>query len=134
MKLPQVYIDGTKDTESTGRLTVWIAEQKIALTGRLFRTFAMLAIQRRNNVDDGWLYKDCLVEAAKHVCVIRADIKKELRRIVALKEWEPIENDSNGFYRLNTTKGKIRINLAGLQLFGDKELLAMLKMVDKKTD
>ena len=137
MELPLICIDGTKVRDGQQNYTKYltlIAGKRVPLNAVPFRLLTMLAIARRSKVDDGWLHTGQLYQparlAARYLCPMKQQIRRRLRNVKTLRDWQIIENDRQGHYRLNTRPDRIRfINPQALKDFGDAELLAMIAVL-----
>jgi len=135
MGLPLICIDGTKVRDGQRNYTrylTFIAGKRVPLSGVPFKLLAMLALACMSKVDDGWVHTGQLYRpaglAGRYLYLMKQQIRRRLRNVKSLRNWQIIENDRQGYYRLIARPERIRfINPQALQEFGDMEILAMIE-------
>jgi hypothetical protein len=112
----EVEIDGSYDSD---RYLVRINGLPIKLTGKSFKYLTKLAWSRVTG-DGGWVYKEDLeigFNQARYLYRLKNEIAAGYP-----SDWQIVENNRLGYYRLDLRPDKIRINFDNLQNFPDYEL------------
>jgi len=116
-----VEIDGSFERE---RYLVRINGFPVRLTGKSFKYFTKLAWSRLN-LDSGWIYKEDIetgFNQARYLYRMKNEISAGLNFA-----WPVIENNRLGYYRLNLSPGKIKINRENLKSHPDYEIRQLVQ-------
>ncbi|MFZ5981576.1 MAG: DEAD/DEAH box helicase [Candidatus Zixiibacteriota bacterium] len=116
-----VEIDGSFERE---RYLVRINGFPVRLTGKSFKYFTKLAWSRLN-MDSGWIYKEDIevgFNQARYLYRMKNEISSGLNFA-----WPVIENNRLGYYRLNLSPGKIKINRENLKTHPDYEIRQLVQ-------
>lgn len=133
MMIPEsIIIDGTRIQVGgvrSERFLVVIDRQSVPLQPAGFRLFAMLGIQFLLGDDQGWVQAKYLWYPADIVARYIYRLKKNIHDAsVGLRDWQIVENDRHGKYRLIARPESVAITCGNLYDFGDFDLG---RMVDK---
>ncbi|RKX22758.1 MAG: hypothetical protein DRP35_01155 [Candidatus Zixiibacteriota bacterium] len=115
-----VEIDGSYERE---RYLVKINGFPVRLTGKSFKYFAKLAFARFKG-GSGWIYKED-IEVGFNQARYLYRMKNEMAAGLNM-DWQVIENNRLGYYRLNVEPSKIIINYDNLRGHPDYEIQAMV--------
>jgi len=112
----QIEIDGAYEGD---RYLVRINGLPVRLTGKSFKYLAKLAWSRMSH-ENGWVYKEDLeigFNQARYLYRLKNEIAASYP-----SEWQIIENNRLGYYRLDLRPDRIKMNPDNLRSFPDFEL------------
>ena len=112
----QIEIDGAYEGD---RYLVRINGLPVRLTGKSFKYLAKLAWSRMSH-ENGWIYKEDL-EVGFNQARYLYRLKNEIAASYP-SDWQIIENNRLGYYRLDVRPDRIRMNAENLRSFPDFEL------------
>ena len=112
----QIEIDGAYEGD---RYLVRINGLPVRLTGKSFKYLTKLAWSRLSH-ENGWVYKEDL-EVGFNQARYLYRLKNEIAASYP-SEWQIIENNRLGYYRLDLRPDRIKMNPDNLRSFPDFEL------------
>ncbi len=102
------------------RYGITVDRKRVWLTPKSFKYFVILAIRAAEDQSEGWILKTTIEPGAnqsRYVYRLRTEIAETLGR-----DWEPIENNRSGYYRLNVHRTIIKFKVARLRNHPDFEI------------